>query len=103
MDDSNISSIHSEMVVLTRALEPGPAAKDRVRSFEDETFGKDAVRINGELEQGIGSPFAKMDAGQKAKYAALQALVGAEQRLSDARAALVTAEAEFETADAAAK
>lgn len=81
---------------------PEPAApltaKDRLRAFEDEHFGPDAVRVNGEIERGHGSPFAEMDERQHRQYAAIELLIAAEQRLADSTAALASAEAEHEAA-----
>ncbi len=72
----------------------GPTSADRMRAFEDEVFGKRAVRINGAIERGVGSPYAAMTDERKAQYAALEALVAAEQKLNDATAAVGAAEAE---------
>jgi hypothetical protein len=66
----------------------------RLRAFEDEVFGKDAVRIDGVIERGVGSPYAKMTDERKAQYAALEAVIAAEQKLNDATAAVGAAEAE---------
>lgn len=79
-----------------------PAA-DRVRAFEDEHLGKEAVRIGGRIERGYGSPFAAMSDEKKRQYAALEKLVAAEQKLADAHAALIQAEADHEAALAAAE
>lgn len=73
-------------------------AKAKLRAFEDETFGADAPRINGEVERGIGSPYARMTAAQKAHHAALEHLVKAEQAMADASAALAAAQAKHEAA-----
>lgn len=90
------------------AADPAPAAtieaplsaKQKLRAFEDDVFGKNANRINGVVEQGIGSPYADMTPHQKAHYSALTQLVAAEQGMADASAALAAAEA---THDAATK
>jgi len=66
----------------------------RLRAFEDEVFGKRAVRINGVIERGVGSPYAAMTEERKAQYAALEALVAAEQKLNDAAALAAQAEAD---------
>jgi len=73
-------------------------AKTKLRAFEDATFGKDAGRINGEVERGVGSPFARMTPEQKKQHAALERLVVAEQKLADASAELSKAEAAHEAA-----
>jgi len=72
----------------------GPMAADRLRAFEDEVFGKRAVRMDGKVERGVGSPYAAMTDERKAQYAALEELVLAEQRLNDATAAVGAAEAQ---------
>ncbi len=77
--------------------EPAPAVQ-RQRAFEDEHVGKDAVRINGKIERGSGSPFAALDAETKRQYAALERLVEAEQKLADAHAALIQADVDHEAA-----
>lgn len=66
-------------------------AKQKLRAFEDETFGKDCVRISGEIERGYGSPFKKMKPEQARHHAALEHLVTAEKHLSDASAAVAAA------------
>jgi len=70
---------------------PVDTAKTRLRAFEDATFGRDAPRIAGEVERGVGSPFARMNPVQKAHHAALEQMVIAEQRHADAVAALESA------------
>ncbi len=72
----------------------------RLRAFEDETFGKDAVRINDKIERGVGSPFAAMSDVQKMQYAALEKLVAAEQKLADVTGAAKQAEADVAAAQA---
>ena len=67
-------------------------AKTKLRTFEDEAFGKDVGRINGEVERGVGSPFARMTPEQKKQHAALERLVVAEQKLADASQELSKAE-----------
>lgn len=77
--------------------EPVPAA-DRLRSFEDEHLGKDAVRIHDRVERGVGSPFQKLSDEHKRQYAALERLIGAEQKLASAHAALIAADTEHDAA-----
>jgi hypothetical protein len=74
--------------------QPQTDSAARLRAFEDEVFGKRAVRIEGKIERGVGSPYAAMSDEQKAQYAALEAVVVAEQRLNDATAAVAQAEAD---------
>jgi hypothetical protein len=73
-------------------------ARDKLRAFEDKHFGKDVPRINGEIERGVGSPYANMTPHQKAHYASLEQLVKAEKAAADASAALADAESKHETA-----
>lgn len=73
-------------------------AKTKLRSFEDDVLGKDAGRINGEVERGVGSPFANMTPHQSAHHAALERLVAAEKGMADASAKLAEAEAAHEAA-----
>lgn len=79
-----------------------PAA-DRIRAFEDEHVGPEAVRIGGRIERGYGSPFAELAPELKRQYAALEKLVAAEQNLADAHTKLIQAEADHEAALAAAE
>src|SRR6266567_2693487 len=93
----------SQPSFMASAPKPAPAAtpvtaKDKLRAFEDTHFGKDVPRINGEIERGVGSPYANMTPHQKAHYASLEHLVKAEKAASDASAALAEAEAKHETA-----
>jgi hypothetical protein len=74
--------------------QPQTDSAGRLRAFEDDVFGKRAVRIEGKIERGVGSPYAAMSDEQKAQYAALEGLVVAEQRLNDATAAVAQAEAD---------
>ena len=75
-------------------------AKQKLRAFEDATFGKDCVRISGEIERGYGSPFKKMSPEHARHHAALEHLVAAEKHLSDATAAVVAANAAHDAAKA---
>ena len=79
-----------------------PAAA-RIRAFEDEHLGVDAVRIRDKIERGSGSPFAALSPEKKAEYAALEKLVMTEQKLADAHAALIQADADHDAALAAAE
>ncbi len=77
--------------------DPDTAAA-RLRAFEDDAFGEDAVRIGDQVERGSGSPFAAMSVEQKAHYAALEKLVAAERRVDAANAALMTAQVDYDAA-----
>ena len=83
---------------------PAPAAKapvtaaDKLREFEDKTFGKDAPRINGELERGVGSPYSRMTPEQKRHYESLEHLVKAEKKVADASAELDAAKIKHDAA-----
>lgn len=76
-------------------------AKQRLRDYEDEILGPGAVRINGRIERGSGSPFQLMKPFQQEHYASLERLVEAEQKLSDAKAALAVAQRAHDDALAA--
>lgn len=77
------------------------SAVARLRAFEDERFGPDAVRIGGKIERGSGSPFSEMSDEDRRQYEAIERLIVAEQKLADAHAALIQADAEHEAAEAA--
>lgn len=87
-----------------RGLDPAPKDApgiDRLRAFEDKHFGKDAVRINGRIERGSGSPYATAKPEVRRQYEMLEALIEADQRVADARAALAVAEEAHDRALAA--
>lgn len=77
-----------------------PAAA-RLRAFEDEHFGEDAVRIDGKVERGSGSPYQRMGEDERRQYQALERLVAAEMKRDAARAAAAAAEAEYDEAERA--
>jgi hypothetical protein len=77
-----------------------PPAAERLREFEDEHFGEDAVRIGGAVEKGHGSKHRAMTDDEKAYCSALEQAVEAEKNLADARAKLSVAEAEMAAAEA---
>lgn len=79
-----------------------PAAAQRLREFEDEHLGADAVRIRGQVERGHGSLFQRLSPEHQKAHAAIEKTVATEQKLADAHAALLTAEAEHNAALAAA-
>lgn len=74
------------------------SAKAKLRAFEDDVFGKDVSRINGEVERGVGSPYARMTDAQKAHHLALEKLIAAEKAMADASADLAKAQADHEAA-----
>jgi hypothetical protein len=74
------------------------SAPARLRAYEDDTFGKDAVRLRGMVERGYGSKFKEMTDGQARHYAALERMVATEQALVDAEAALLAAKASHDAA-----
>lgn len=77
---------------------PDHSAEERLRAFEDEHFGKDAVRIHGRIERGFGSKFKNMPELHK-HYAALEKLVETEKKVAETGAAHLTAIAEHEAAE----
>lgn len=74
-------------------------AAARLRTFEDEMFGRQVVRINGRIERGSGSPYSRMNPEQRALYAAYENLVDADQKLTDAHAALIAAQFGYDVAE----
>jgi len=76
----------------------GPTAAERLRTFEDTHLGKRAVRINGRVERGFGSPFKEMSPEKHAEYAALEKLVEAERKVDEAHANVTSATVAHETA-----
>ena len=83
----------------TKPAEKAPdTAKTKLRGFEDAHFGRDATRINGEVERGIGSRFGSMSPTKAAEYAALEALVKAEDDIADSSAALEQAKRDHDVA-----
>jgi hypothetical protein len=73
-------------------------AAEKLRAFEDEHIGEDAVRIGGDIERGVGSKYQGMTDDQRAHHTALENLVAAEKQLADATAALATAQANADAA-----
>lgn len=72
---------------------PPVTAKSRLRAFEDDAIGEDAVRISDQIERGSGSLYQTvLTPEQRAQHAALEKLVEAEQRVADTSAALATAQ-----------
>jgi hypothetical protein len=83
----------------TKAAEKTPdTAKTRLRGFEDAHFGRDATRINGEVERGIGSRYGSMSPTKAAEYAALEELVKAETAIAAASHDLADANMKHEAA-----
>lgn len=79
------------------------SAVDRLRAFEDEHLGPDAVRLHGRVERGYGSLFQRMPLEKQKAHAAIEKTVATEQKLADAHAALLAADAEHDAALAAAE
>jgi hypothetical protein len=74
-------------------------AAKRLRAFEDKHFGKRAVRLNGRIERGYGSPFKEMTPERQAEYASIESLVEAEQNLDAANAVLSKAKSDYDIAE----
>lgn len=81
------------------ASEPASAAQ-RLRAFEDEHLGPDAVRIGGHVEKGHGSAFKSLSPAHHGHYAALEKLVDAETKLGVATSAQAQAQAAYDAAKA---
>ena len=79
-------------------MEESITPRDRLRAFEDRLFGPDHLRPNGEIERGIGSLFARLDAAHKAHHAALEELIAAEAAHNQAAAAEYAARTRLDTA-----
>lgn len=78
-----------------------PTAEQRLRAFEDKHLGANVPRIKDQIERGIGSRHAMLDAVRKAEHAALERLVNAEKELVEATAAMDRAKAEHAAASEA--
>lgn len=99
MTDEILPTAHDEPAAEHHSL----TAAERLRFFEDEILGEDAVRINGRIERGSGSWFqTKLTPEQRAHHAALEKLIETEQAVADARGKLAQAEADHKAAEAAA-
>jgi hypothetical protein len=81
--------------------EPENDVAARRRAFEDKHLGHDAVRINGQVERGVGSLYSRLSDARKREYDALERAAQTEARLAEAHTALVAADAEHEAAMAA--
>ena len=85
------------------ASEPGSAAQ-RLRAFEDEHLGPDAVRLHGgRVERGSGSLLQGLPAEKQKVHAALEKAVETERKVDETRAKLAAAENEHNAALAAAE
>jgi len=76
-------------------------ARDQMRAFEDEHIGKDAVRNKqGHVERGFGSKFKTLDMDEAwhAKYAVLEKMVEAEDKVNAANVALSAAKSAYDAA-----
>jgi hypothetical protein len=78
-----------------------PAA-DRLRLFEDQMLGPDAVRIDGRVEDGIGSRFSCLCPADQKHHADLVRLVETEVALATAADAYADAQASHEAGQKAA-
>jgi hypothetical protein len=63
-----------------------PAAAQRLREFEDEHLGADAVRIRGQVERGHGSLFQRLSPEHQKAYAAIEKTAEAEHNAALAAA-----------------
>jgi hypothetical protein len=87
------------VVKFTPETPPEPDnATTRLRAYEDELFGKDAVRLRGQVERGFGSKHKEMTGGQRRHYEALERAIVTEQALADAETKLIDAKAAHEAA-----
>jgi hypothetical protein len=82
--------------------QPEPAsATERLRAFEDKHFGEDAVRINGRIERGSGSPYQMAHPDVRRQHQALERLIETEQKLIEAHTALMAADQAHDEAEQA--
>jgi hypothetical protein len=80
--------------------QPALSMAQRLRAFEDKVFGEDAVRIEGKIEKGSGSPHKMAPIDVKAHHAALENAIEAEKALGEARGKLTEAENAVAAAEA---
>ena len=74
-------------------------ASQRLRAFEDERFGSDEFRLNGEIQKGHGSKWRTLTNEQRAYHASLERLVAAERHFSVAQGAAEKAKLELDAAN----
>lgn len=85
------------------ASEPASAAQ-RLRTFEDEHLGADAVRIHGDrVERGSGSLFQRLPPEKRKAHGLIEKTVETERNLDHARSKLAIAENEHNAALSAAE
>jgi hypothetical protein len=78
---------------------PPDNATTRLRAFEDDTLGEDAVRIHGRIERGSGSHYqTKLTHEQRMQHVALEKMIEAEQKVADTSVALENAKIAHEAA-----
>lgn len=102
--DTPLASLAAAEAEIEPRSEPVPeaSAAERLRAFEDEHLGKDAVRLHGgRVERGSGSLYQKMAPELRKVHELLEKAVGTEATLIQARAAVSVAEGEHAAALAA--
>lgn len=99
--ENHIQADAEDFHAVETAEEPKLSAEQRLRAFEDDKLGPDAVRINGQIERGYGSKFRDLSEEDRNQHGKLEKLVEVEQKLTDARAALAVAENAYADAEAA--
>lgn len=97
---SHIAEVEHQMPQPEPADEPMSGAA-RLRAFEDKHFGEKAVRIQGRIERGSGSPYQMAHPSVREHYGKLEKLIAAEQKLAEAHTALIAADAEHDAAEKA--
>lgn len=100
LDRKPVLQVDPKSEVAVSEPEAEVSAEARQRAFEDEYFGEDEVRIDGQVQRGHGSFFARMPQDVKVHYHALEQAVTAEKEVAAAHAALAAAEQKAETAEA---
>jgi hypothetical protein len=99
MTDEVAASLPESDPVFPAPQSEPESATDRLRAFEDEHFGAKGDKI----ERGSGSAYAAAPAEIRRQHAAIEHLIVTEQKLADAHAAVIQAEADHEAALAAAE
>jgi len=74
------------------------SAADQLRAAEDKYLGPDVPRVDGKVEEGIGSKFRNIPEEHRAHLIALRALAVIEAEVLAAKNALAAAEAKVEHA-----
>lgn len=89
-DDKPIPFPDKQTAPAAPVVEP-MTGSEMLREFEDEQMGPDVPRVDGKVERGHGSKFQQMKPHHRARHAALERLVHAEDELVKATAEIARA------------